>query len=116
MRFSTTGYRPRFEVLSVLDYFVVRDNHALPVRLHADGHMYDRNTRIQPHSEHYSDQRDAQAVADWLADRAAGYPYNMLMAKWPRSLALSDREGAMWDARTVRTDWSWGAGSSGQTD
>ena len=74
MRFAARNPRLRFEIIAVLDYFVVRDNHALPVRLHADGELYDCNTRLQPHSEHYEDRRDAQAVADWLADRRAGYP------------------------------------------
>jgi hypothetical protein len=73
----------RFQVIEVLDYFVVRDNYALPIRLHADGELYDRNTRLQPHSGHYGTRQEAVEVARWLTERAAGYPYNMLMAEWP---------------------------------
>lgn len=62
---------------------IVCDTFALPVRLHAGGVLYNRYERHQPHSAYYASHEDAQAVADWLVERAAGYPYNPLMAEWP---------------------------------
>lgn len=65
----------------------------------------------------YATIDEGLALLNWLHERAAGYP--KLDLPWPRSLALSDREGATWPARTVRADaydWTWGAGSSGATD
>jgi hypothetical protein len=116
-RGSAPLYNVRFQIIEVLDYFVVRDNFALPVRLHADGQLYDRNTRLQPHSAHYATRQEAIEVAVWLTDRAAGYPFNMLMAEWPRTLKFSDKEGATWRARTIRADaYDWTKGSSGQRD
>jgi hypothetical protein len=34
-------------------------------------------------SRYYKTRAEAIDVAVWLTDRAAGYPYNMLMAEWP---------------------------------
>lgn len=63
--------------------YCVRDTWALPVRLHARGVLYNRYERRSPHSSYYAAEDEAIAVAQWLTERAAGYPYNPLMAAHP---------------------------------
>jgi hypothetical protein len=38
---------------------------------------------VTPASQYYATRQEAIEVAVWLIDRAAGYPYNTLMAEWP---------------------------------
>lgn len=60
--------------------FIVADILALPVRLHADGVLYNRYERHQPHSHYYETRAEANTVRDWLEERAAGYPVNLVLA------------------------------------
>lgn len=72
--------RPRFEVVHVPvpdAGYIVRDNHSWPCK-----RRYRART-FQPHSQYYETAAEAQHVADWLADRAARYPWNPLMHEWP---------------------------------
>jgi len=59
---------------------IVADTFALPVRFHANGILHNRYERHQPHSRYYATHEEAQAVADWLTERAAGYPVNLVLA------------------------------------
>lgn len=63
--------------------FIVCDNFARPVRLHAGGKLYGPTVRHQPHSRYYETRAEADALVEWLEDRTHGYPYNLLMAEWP---------------------------------
>jgi hypothetical protein len=62
---------------------IVEDTMALAVRLHAGGVLYNRYERHQPHSAYYETADEALAVANWLADRAANYPFNLLLSDTP---------------------------------
>lgn len=63
--------------------YIVCDTWALPVRLHADGVLYNRYERHAPHSHYYDTYEAAEAVATWLVDRVAGYPFNLALADSP---------------------------------
>jgi hypothetical protein len=64
--------------------FIVEDRFALPIkRLIATEGGCTFHTRHQPHSHYYETRAEAQAVADWLKERAAGYPWNPLMSEAP---------------------------------
>jgi hypothetical protein len=80
MRFDQcSAQRPRFEVISSPHGgYIVRDNHSWPC-----ARRYRAKT-FQPHSQYYVTQAEAQHVADWLTERAAGYPWNPVMHEWPR--------------------------------
>lgn len=58
---------PRFVVRRGADLFWVRDMHAPQMSI----------------SRTYAVREDAQVVADWLTERAAGYPRNQAMDLWP---------------------------------
>ena len=59
--------------------FIVCDTMGLLTRLHAGGVLYNRFERVQPRSAYYDTEADAQAVTDWLTERAAGYPVNLML-------------------------------------
>jgi hypothetical protein len=57
-------------------------------------------------SSAYKSPKDAQAVADWLNDRDAGYPMRELPWPTPWGMGTSDEEGATWPHRNV-AGWPW---------
>lgn len=63
--------------------FCVRDNCAIPVRLHANGILYNRRERHAPHSSYYATRAEAEALRVWLVDRYNRYLFNPLLAEAP---------------------------------
>lgn len=83
----------RFRIgLNHCGYFV-RDIWARPVRL------LDTTSVHQPVSQYYETIAEAEALRDWLIDRAAGYPVNLVLADpmtnpdnyWPPAAAANLR-------------------------
>lgn len=64
----------------------------------------DRHDRLK-FSQPYATQAEAEAVRDWLIERANGYPPRPALAAWPRLVdsawKCSACEGATWEHRRI---------------